>query len=681
MFFSTVSKAFILLASACAVHAKILYAGVNESGGEFGVFAPVDTPGFGLPGRFGIDYAFINKSTVDIFVDQEKINFFRVTFLMERMCPLSFGLGSRFNETYFDEYADAINYITLTKGAYALIDPHNYMRYNDPSMQPFTGSVIGNTSDPTAATTKQFKAFWRELARRFVNNPKVMFGINNEPHDMLVLENNQAAIDGIRSVGARQLILAPGNGFTGGHSWTQRTGAAGDAPSSDFLNKLRDPLHNTAIDVHEYLDIDFSGGHDNCTQPGPSNLAALTTWLQDNHLKAVLSEFGGGNNQVCFQVRPMHEFHATLSAANLFRYMKFIDDMLKYLAANDVYIGWAIWAAGPQSSSNDARESTFAALTTPHQTKRFLVVLEMEQPWSCIGELSKRNKENLATGMANLTIKDDEGSGKLTGSKYNSTKQNRNNQRNTEPQLSAIDSLRNELLGHIKQLQGANAGQANDIKQQANDIKQLREANAGQANDIKQLRKANAGQANDIKQFREANAGQANDIKQLRKANAGQANDIKQLREANAGQGNDIKQLREANAEISTSVQRHTKTLYALQRRMVLDDARNNIATNYGFALDELRPRSSDLGPLMQQIRSRLTAEDSKLLSFEALRLIFDNTIGSMREAGNKAAHEATFADRTEAVLEVTLTNKQRALLRDIYFFTHHTEPDFETPA
>ena len=66
----------------------------------------------------------------------------------ERMCPLSFGLGSRFNETvridhicplghaiecylrqYFSEYADAINYITLVKGAYALIDPHNYMRY------------------------------------------------------------------------------------------------------------------------------------------------------------------------------------------------------------------------------------------------------------------------------------------------------------------------------------------------------------------------------------------------------------------------------------------------------------------------------------------------------------------------------------------------------------------------
>jgi len=307
---------------------KILFAGVNESGGEFGVFAP-GQKGFGLPGRFGSDFAFINKTTVDIFVDQEKINFFRVTFLMERMAPLAFGLGSRFNETYFSEYADAINHITIVKGAYALIDPHNYMRYNDPSQQPNSGSVIGNSSDPTAATTLQFGEFWHELARRFATNPKVVFGINNEPHDMptdLILRNNQAAIDGIRLAGAPQLILAPGNGFTGGHAWTQTSGSAGNAPSSDFMNKLVDPLHNTAIDVHEYLDEDFSGSHDACTQPGPSNLAALTTWLQQNKLKAVVSEFGGGNNQNCFQ---------------------FIDDMLNYLEANDVYIGWAIWAAGP----------------------------------------------------------------------------------------------------------------------------------------------------------------------------------------------------------------------------------------------------------------------------------------------------------------------------------------------
>jgi len=32
-------------------------------------------------------------------------------------------------------------------------------------------------------------------------------------------------------------------------------------------------------------DVDFSGSHDECTQPGPSNLAGLTQWLQENNLK------------------------------------------------------------------------------------------------------------------------------------------------------------------------------------------------------------------------------------------------------------------------------------------------------------------------------------------------------------------------------------------------------------
>ena len=65
----------------------------------------------------------------------------------------------------------------------------------------------------------------------------------------LVLANDQAAIDGIRSVGAKQLIIAPGNGFTGGHSWLQNS--QGDDPSGDFLFMLKDPINNTAIDIHE----------------------------------------------------------------------------------------------------------------------------------------------------------------------------------------------------------------------------------------------------------------------------------------------------------------------------------------------------------------------------------------------------------------------------------------------
>ena len=83
----------------------------------------------------------------------------------------------------------------------------------------------------------------------------------------LVLQNDQAAIDGIRETGANQLILAPGNGYTGkarwpshlvwhnlteclgGHSWL--TISQGDAPSGDYLGNITDPMKNTAIDIHE----------------------------------------------------------------------------------------------------------------------------------------------------------------------------------------------------------------------------------------------------------------------------------------------------------------------------------------------------------------------------------------------------------------------------------------------
>jgi endoglucanase len=62
---------FAVLATSAS--ATIYYAGVAESGGEFGVYSSTATPGTGLPGRFGVDYAFINKATVDTFVDQDKV--------------------------------------------------------------------------------------------------------------------------------------------------------------------------------------------------------------------------------------------------------------------------------------------------------------------------------------------------------------------------------------------------------------------------------------------------------------------------------------------------------------------------------------------------------------------------------------------------------------------------------
>jgi len=96
MLFSKLAPVVALVASAAS---RILYAGVDESGGEFGVYSSTGTIGTGLPGTYGQTYAFANTSTIDIYIDQNRINVFRVAFLLERMCPLQYGLGRRFNET------------------------------------------------------------------------------------------------------------------------------------------------------------------------------------------------------------------------------------------------------------------------------------------------------------------------------------------------------------------------------------------------------------------------------------------------------------------------------------------------------------------------------------------------------------------------------------------------------
>lgn len=145
----------------------------------------------------------------------------------------------------------------------------------------------------------------------------------------LVLQNDQAAINGIRASGAKNLILAPGNGYTGGHSWLQSAG--GDEPSGDYLYKIKDPLNNTAIDIHEYLDSDFSGSHQVCSQSYAANMGPLTNWLKQHQLKAFVSEFGGDNNTMCDE---------------------YITQAIQYMHNNPEYIGWSAWAAGPLWGDN-----------------------------------------------------------------------------------------------------------------------------------------------------------------------------------------------------------------------------------------------------------------------------------------------------------------------------------------
>ncbi|KAH8700858.1 endo beta 1,4 glucanase [Talaromyces proteolyticus] len=270
--------------------------GANESGAEFGQTS--------IPGVEGTDYTFASTTAIQTLIDAG-MNIFRVPFLMERMVPNS--LTGSIDSAYFSGYSNVINYIT-SKGAYAVVDPHNFGRYN--------GNIISSTSD--------FGAFWKTVASQFSNNSKVIFDTNNEYHDMdesLVVSLNQAAIDAIRSTGATsQYIFAEGNSYTGAWTW---------ASVNDDMKSLTDSSNKLIYEMHQYLDSDGSGTSATCVNStiGQNRVEAATAWLKDNHKIGFLGEFAGGANSVCESA---------------------VTGMLDYLQQNsDVWLGASWWAAGP----------------------------------------------------------------------------------------------------------------------------------------------------------------------------------------------------------------------------------------------------------------------------------------------------------------------------------------------
>ncbi|KAJ4187389.1 Endoglucanase gh5-1 [Fusarium falciforme] len=136
----------------------------------------------------------------------------------------------------------------------------------------------------------------------------------------LVLKLNQAAIDGIRSTGAKQYIFVEGNQWSGAWSWPD---------VNDNMKALTDPEDKIVYQMHQYLDSDSSGTSEACVSStiGAERVKAATAWLKKNGKVGILGEFAGGANSQC-------------KAA--------VQGMLDYLEDNsDVWKGVLWWAAGP----------------------------------------------------------------------------------------------------------------------------------------------------------------------------------------------------------------------------------------------------------------------------------------------------------------------------------------------
>jgi endoglucanase len=152
----------------------------------------------------------------------------------------------------------------------------------------------------------------------------LIYYTDNEYNNMdqtLVLDLNQAAINGIRAAGATsQYIFVEGNSWTGAWTWTS---------VNDNMKDLTDPEDKIVYEMHQYLDSDGSGTSSTCvsTTIGVERVTSATQWLIDNGKVGILGEFAGGVNSDCETA---------------------ISGMLSYMAENsDVWKGAMWWAAGP----------------------------------------------------------------------------------------------------------------------------------------------------------------------------------------------------------------------------------------------------------------------------------------------------------------------------------------------
>ena len=333
-----------VLTTPSAADAAMQYTGVNLAGGEFA--------SQNKPGRYGYDYAYPTAAEVNYYVGKGT-NVFRMPFLWERVQR---GLDQ---PLYADDLTKIKTFVnTATNaGAYVVLDPHNYGKYN--------GVYIGSAGGPTDA---QFANLWSQLATEFKGNSKVIFGLMNEPTQVSTtwVGSANAAIAAIRAAGATNQIFVPGVRWTGAHSWY--TGTTANPSNASTMVNIVDPGDNYAIEVHQYVDSDSSGTHhteiaNNDTMIGAKRLQSFTTWARTNNVQAFLGEFAVANSIIGTGSTQIGDE----TIANMLDYME---------TNNDVWAGFSWWAGGPRWNNYPFDIEPLNIGTASEQDRESMMLLE-----------------------------------------------------------------------------------------------------------------------------------------------------------------------------------------------------------------------------------------------------------------------------------------------------------------
>ena len=295
-------------------------AGVSLEPITLGTAAPMALPGLNISGgedntgkpgaRVNYDYVYPSNAEIDYYASKG-LKIIRLPFDLGRVQPLN-------NQPLSTSELGAIDAVVAyarTKGMNVWLDPHNWGYMAD---DQGVSRLVG--VDPLMPTS-YFADFWSRLAVHYRKTPNVSFGLMNEPHDQTAEQWHRTAIAAIKAIrrrGATQMILVPGTHWSGAPSWR----LSGNAKA---WQGFTDP--NFVYDVHQYLDINNSGSHDQCVwKIGAAALADFTNWARTQNAKALLGELGWSNDPSC---PPEAE------------------SMLSFMNQNtDVWLGYTYWAGG-----------------------------------------------------------------------------------------------------------------------------------------------------------------------------------------------------------------------------------------------------------------------------------------------------------------------------------------------
>ncbi|MBX3017868.1 MAG: cellulase family glycosylhydrolase [Bdellovibrionaceae bacterium] len=275
------------------------YKGVNLSGLEYN----------SVKGYPNYDYALPSAAEIDYFA-AKGMTLIRLPFDSDRLQPRRFGA---LNPGFLKVIDDLVQQARM-RGMWVVLDPHTYGYLKD---DDGTDRVIGvDPLMPSAALAD----FWSRLAGVYINQPNVIFGLMNEPHNQTAAQWKAVAVDSInaiRATGSTHLILVPGTWWSGAHSWIASGNAAEWSGFSDV---------NFAYEVHQYLDSDSSGTHAECHPGVSARLDDFMTWVKNENAKGFLGEFGWSQDASC---------PAEVSA------------FMTKLGDTDAWMGWSYWTAGP----------------------------------------------------------------------------------------------------------------------------------------------------------------------------------------------------------------------------------------------------------------------------------------------------------------------------------------------